>query len=174
MLLSATSLAAALALLLAFTGCFTADAKLEADGSGTIDLEYLPAQHATIESETARFSSPHVTVRELVPRAVGAFLRATFDDVTKLSSAEGFSLVTVTRDRKHGEERLRIALRNPTPKEVTEEKHAGPHISVTLPGRVLAANHDAEMSGPRVSWRIPLRQYAARPLIVLSVRYAIG
>jgi hypothetical protein len=164
---------AVMALVLCLTGCFTADATLNADGSGTIDLEYIPGQeHATIESETARFTSPHVTVRELVPREVGAFLRASFDDVTKLSTAEGFSTVSVRRDRKRGEERLRIVIRNLTPKELTEEKHAGPRVSITLPGRVRAANDGAEIEDRRVTWRVPLLEYARRPLLVLSVRYA--
>src|SRR2546422_2882016 len=132
------TLAVAAAGLLA--GCFTVDATLRADGSGTIEMAYIPARHATIESETARFSSAHVKVQEVVPREVGAFLRASFDDVTKLGTAEGFSVVSVTRDRKRDQERLRVVLRNATPKEITEEKRPGPRITITLPGRVLVAN----------------------------------
>jgi len=158
--------------LLLLAGCFTVDARLEPDGSGTIEMEYVPGPHATIESETARFTSPHVTVQELAPREVGAFLRARFDDVTKLPTAEGFSILTITRDRKRGEERLRIVVRNSEPKEIAQETRPGPHITITLPGRVVAANRDAEIEGQRVSWRVPLREYARRSLFMLSVRYA--
>jgi hypothetical protein len=164
----------ALALLVLLSGCFTADATLEPNGSGTIALEYVPAPDATVDSERARFSSRHVTVRELVPRQVGGFLEASFDDVTQLSSAKGFENVTVARERKHGVERLRVTLRNPSPQEIVNPAHPGPRVSISLPGRVLAANGDADISGRRVSWRLPLREWARRPRIMLSVRYAVG
>jgi hypothetical protein len=164
----------AVALLVALSGCFTADATLEANGSGTMDLEYIPAPNATLDSERARFTSPHVTVRDLVPRQVGAFLQVSFDDVTKLSTAAGFEILTVRRDRKHGEERLRLMIRNQTPKELPDDARPGPRITVTLPGRVLAANQDSEASGRRVSWRLPLRDWARRPRVILSVRYAVS
>ena len=159
------------ALLLALAGCFTADATVQANGSGTIELTYIPDTQATIESETARFTSPHVTVQELVPRQVGAFLRVTFDDVTKLSTAAGFSALTVRRDRKHGEERLRATIRNRAPKQIPEQERPGPQISMRLPGRVLHASQGAKIAGDRVSWRIPLHEFARAPAIVLSVRY---
>ena len=136
--------------------------------------DYIPGALATIESETARFTSPHVTVRALGPKQVGAVLKSTFDDATKLSTARGFDMVTVTRDRKRGQERLRVVIRNAQPKEITEDQHAEPHISIVLPGHVIAANGGAQISSNRVSWRIPIGEYARRPRLALSVRYAIG
>ena len=51
-------------------GCFTADAKLEADGSGTIDLVYPVAPNAKVEIEKTRWrntlSGCKVTVYELL------------------------------------------------------------------------------------------------------------
>lgn len=163
----------AFALLLTLSGCFTADATLEANGSGTIDLEYIPRPQATIDSERERFSSPHVIVRDLVPRQGGAFLQVSFDDVTKLPTAAGFDHLTVTRVRKHGEERLRVVMRNSTPKELPDITRPGPRVAMTLPGRVLATNHGAAIAARRVSWSFPLREWARRPRIMLSVRYVV-
>ena len=46
--------------------------------------------------------------------------------------------------------------------------------TIVLPGHVIAANGGAQISSNRVSWRIPIGEYARRPRLALSVRYAIG
>lgn len=51
------------------TGCFTADATLDPDGAGTIELTYPLAPNAQVEKEKERFGSPHVTVVSYVPKA---------------------------------------------------------------------------------------------------------
>jgi hypothetical protein len=166
--------AAGLILLLGLAGCFTVDATLDANGAGTIDLDYIPDGQATVESETARFSSAHVKVREITPKSdVGAVLKATFDDVTRLSTAPGFRDVRVRRKRKENQERLRITLRNPTPKELKEEPRPGPRIALTLPGRVLAASRGVAIDGRRITWSMSLREFARSPRVVLGVRYLI-
>jgi hypothetical protein len=159
----------------AAAGCFEVDATLNADGSGTINLAYIPsARHATLDSEQARFSSAHVTVHSIAPRDVGARLTASFDDVTKLSSAEGFRHVGVTRMRRGGEERLRIVLHNPTPKEIEDVDEEGPRIMLALPGRVISANRGARVLGTHVVWEIPIDEYAREPALSLKVRYALA
>jgi hypothetical protein len=160
---------AALAPLLA--GCFTVDGLLRADGSGTVELTYVPAKHATIDSETVRFTSPHVTVRSVEPVPGGARVRADFDDVTKLATAEGFRMATVVRRRHGTREALKLAIRNPEPKPFQDHGEPWPRLALTLPGRVLAATPRAEIAGDRVVWKIPIAEYVRRPRTTLSVRW---
>src|SRR5438093_963237 len=60
--------------LLAASGCFVAEVRIAADGSGTMDLRYVPLMRATSQSERARFSAPGVTVESVAPDASGAHL----------------------------------------------------------------------------------------------------
>jgi hypothetical protein len=153
-------------------GCFVADTVLRADGSGTIELHYrfLP-QHATAESETARFSSPYVHVESIEPGADLVTLKATFTDVTKLSTAEGFRDVTVERARVGDQQRLRIVIRNPKWDAKTPDSLPAPHVGLTLPGRVVRASHWATVDGNTVGWTIPFLEFARHPQTKLSVRY---
>jgi hypothetical protein len=155
-------------------GCFTVDGVLRRDGSGTVDLTYVPGKHATIDSETGRFTSAHVKVLSLEPHPGGARIRAEFDDVTKLASAEGFRLVTAVRRRHGRREALKVVIRNPAPKPFTDTGEPWPRIALTLPGRVLAATPGAEIAGDRVVWRIPIAAYVSRPRTAVSVRWAAG
>lgn len=152
-------------------GCFTVDATLRPDGSGTIELGYVPGQQATVDSETARFTSPHVKVVSVTPRTPGAQVKATFDDVTKLSTAEGFAMVTVRRREKKGRERLTIVIHNPRHQPFKDEGQTPPRVALTLPGRVLAANRDGLISGNRVVWTLPLKEYVEQPSMTIWVRY---
>jgi hypothetical protein len=164
-------LLAALAPLVA--GCFTAEAVLRDDWSGTLELTYVPGRHATIDSETARFSSAHVTVEAVEPRPEGALLRAAFDDVAKLSTAEGLAEVAVVRRRGRRRAALRIVIRNPSPRPFADHGEPSPRIALTLPGPVGAASAGAEIAGRRVVWRVPLAEYVSRPRTALSVRWAV-
>jgi hypothetical protein len=152
-------------------GCFTVDATLRPDGSGTIELGYVPAQQATVGTETARFTSPHVKVQSVTPRTPGALVKATFDDVTKLSTAEGFAMVSVRRQEKRGRERLTVVIHNPRHQPFKDEGQTWPRVALTLPGRVLAANRNAEISGNRVVWSLPLTEYVEQPSMTVWVRY---
>jgi hypothetical protein len=165
------ALAAVLALA---SGCFTVDGVLRADGSGTVELTYVPGKHATIDSEMARFSSPHVTVRDVEPQPGGARVRAEFDDVRKLSTAEGFRVVRVVRGRHGRREALRLIIRNPEPKPFEDRGAPWPRIALTLPGRVLGATRGAEVAGSRVVWTLPIADYVTRPRIAVSVRWMTG
>jgi hypothetical protein len=148
---------AALAVLVPLAaGCFTVDGVLRADGSGTVELTYPPGKHATIDSETARFTSPHVKVQSVEPQPGGARIRAEFDDVTRLSTAEGFRMVTVVRGRRGRREALKLVIRNPEPIAFTDHGEPSPRIALTLPGRVVAATPDAEIAGDRIAWMLPI------------------
>jgi hypothetical protein len=155
-------------------GCFTVDGLLRADGSGTVELTYVPAKHATIDSETARFTSAHVTVRSVESVPGGARVRVEFDDVTKLPTAEGLRMATVVRRRHGGREALKLVIRNPEPKPFQDHGEPWPRIALTLPGRVVAAAPPAEVSGDRVVWKLPIAEYVSRPRSAVSVRWTSG
>src|SRR5579885_3032904 len=159
-----TRTALLLCLLLA-AGCVTVDATLKADGSGTITYTYGREANTTVASEKARFASPHLTIESPT-------LEEKTDDVTKLDTAEGFKLATITRTHKDGEEVLDVTLANPKP--ITGQVPNVPDLSfsVTLPGKVIAATPTATIAGTRVTWTIKAADYAHAPKTELSVRYA--
>src|SRR5207244_298992 len=100
----------------------TVDGSLARDGSGRLTLTYFPGRHATRSGETRRFSSPHVTLESLEGSGQAeAIARVRFDDATRLSSAEAFHGVTVTRERAGDSEVLRIAIANDLDPEVDGE-----------------------------------------------------
>jgi hypothetical protein len=162
-----------LCLLLA-AGCVTVDATLKADGSGTITYTYARDKNATEAGEKARFASPHLTIESLTLGDKTATLKAKFDDVTKLDTAEAFNRATVTRTHKDGEDVLAVTLANPKP--IADPKLASgvPDLvfSVTLPGKVIEATPAATVAGNRVTWKIKAADYARAPKTELSVRYA--
>jgi hypothetical protein len=166
--------AALLLLASALVGCFTVDATLRADGSGTIELGYIPTiPETTADTETTRFTSPHVTVLSVTPRDPGALLKATFDDATKLSTAEGFKNVTVRRRAKKGREQLTIIIRNPKPRPFKDEGQTWPRVTLTLPGHVLKASRNSRRLDRQVVWNVPLTEYAENPTTTLWVRYRV-
>src|SRR5579884_4033825 len=85
-----------LLLCLLVAGCVTVDATLKADGSGTITYTYNREKNTTVAAEKARFASPHLTIESLTLGEKTVTLKAKFDDVTKLDTAEGFKLATIT------------------------------------------------------------------------------
>ena len=98
-----------------------------------------------------------------------------FSDVTKLSTAEGFKQVQVTRTRQDGGERIRIVISNPRPNPgAKEEGKPGIRLSATLPGNVKEANRGAEVEGNRVTWRVPLAEFLRASSTELLVDYVPG
>jgi len=154
-------------------GCFTADATLEPDGAGTIELTYPLMPNAQIEKEKARFSSPHVTLVSYTPKPDHtATVSVKFDDATKLSTADGFKQVDVTRSREGDAERLRLLVRNPNVNPVAkDEGKDGPRVTLRLPGKVLEANRKGELAGDRVTWHVPLVEYLRTPALELTVSW---
>jgi hypothetical protein len=156
------------------SGCVVCWAILKPDGSGTLELTYGHPPHATEESIRADFSSPHVTVDSVTIRPVNtAVVRAHFDDITKLSTAAWFRPVSITRTRERNEETLSIVLGH-DPSEPKDPDADGPQLSITLPGRILAANKDAEVTGNRVVWRYTQGEFGRAQDRQLTVRYRIS
>jgi hypothetical protein len=156
-------------------GCVTVDGTLKADGSGTLEVTYRIPPNTTEAAERARFTSPHVTVKSITMQPDRATVKVAFDDVTKLATAEGFKALDVTRTRTGDEEALRVIVTNRTPvPQVRDEGRAGPHITLQLPGKVIEANRQAEVSGERVVWRISFADYVRNPTTDLVVRYALA
>ena len=165
-------LSVGLLVLVGLTGCVTVDGVLKPDGSGTLTMTYALPPNPTEAKEKARFSSSHVTIDSYSMTGKTATFKATVDDVTKLSSAEGFKDVTVERGKDGTDETLTITLNNPNP-IVLKDEQPGPTYSVTLPGAVKSANRDGVVSGDKVTWKFPkLSEYAKEKKIDLKVTYA--
>ncbi|TMB46763.1 MAG: hypothetical protein E6J55_01460 [Deltaproteobacteria bacterium] len=163
--------AAAALLAVACTGCFQVESLLNRDGSGTMTITYPGGPN--LEAERAKFSSPNVSVHSITPAENKAVLQASFNDVTKLSTAEAFRTLIVRRQAVPGGERLRVIVRNPKPSPSPNVTAVG-SIAVTLPGPVTSANRGAERHGNQVVWRIPIADLAAHRFTKLSVRYAVA
>ena len=160
-------------ILVCLAGCVTVDATLKADGSGKLQMTYPLSPTGTENLEKRRFTSPHVTVESLKFQADRtAVVSVTFDDATQLSSAEGFSNVTVTRGREGDDEHLTLKLTNAKPVALDDDGRPGPKITLTLPGKVHEANRDAKIEEDRVTWSFSFAAWAKQASIDLTVRYA--
>jgi len=159
-------------LLVLLCGCVTVDATLRSDGSGVLELTYQTSLDATEFLERRRFSSPHVRVDAVnIHEDQRTVLRATVDDVTRLSTAPGFALVTVDRAPEGDDEWLTVTLTNPgAPRRLPDQ---GPWLTIrlTLPGRVREANRHAEIAGSRVTWVLSEGAFLAAPATVFRVRF---
>jgi len=153
-------------------GCVTVDGTLEANGSGKFTMTYRCPRNTTEATERGHWTSAHVHVELLQVQTDRATVSATFDDVTKLSSADGFSAVTVTRSRDGDDEQLRFVIKNANASpDVRDEGRTGPRIALTLPGAVAEANRKGEISGNRVVWQLSFVEYMRSPQTELTVRY---
>src|SRR5262249_42325113 len=94
------------------------------------------------------------------------------DDATKLTTADGFKMVLVSRTRDGDDERLTIRLTNPQPSGApAREDRPLVRLGITLPGPVRDANHDATVSGDHVAWVVSRRDYTRAAEPVLTVRW---
>src|SRR5581483_2256343 len=143
-------------------GCFTADAKLEADGTGTVDLTYPVDPKAKPEAEKARWSSAHVTLKSFTPKSNNqAQVVVAFDDVTQLSSADGFANDVV-----------KVVIKNPKPNPTAKDANGpDPVLKVTFPGAVKEANRNGKVSGNTVTWSPPLLDMIREPALDFTARY---
>lgn len=171
---AAVALATMCVLLL--SGCLTADSTLKADGSGTMQLGYMPPKGATKASETTRFTSDAVTVESLDVAADGksATVKLKFTDATKLNTAPALKNITVTRTKGEGTEKLTIVLK---PDQVMklkpgQAKDVPPlKIGVTLPGAVKDATEKGATEGNKVTWTVPIEDFVGRAQTDLTVTY---
>ncbi len=154
-------------------GCFTADAKLEADGTGTVDLTYPVDPKAKPEAEKARWSSAHVTLKSFTPKGNNqAQVVVAFDDVTQLSSADGFVNVAVTKTRDGDDDVVKIVIKNPKPNPTAKDANGpDPVLKVTFPGAVKEANRNGKVSGNTVTWSPPLLDMIREPALDFTARY---
>ena len=170
--------AAMLALLAIFAvGCFTADVTLNADGSGTAEITYAVLPNAKVDAEKARWSSPHVTLKSFTPKPNNtAVVQVAFDDVTKLSTADGFKQVQeLTRTREGDVEHIKVVISNPRPtKDVKDDGRPGIQLTANLPGPVKEANRGAEVQGNRVTWHISLYEFLRVASTEVTVTYAVS
>jgi len=168
-----TLVGASLFLLSCLGGCVTVDGTLKADGSGRLEMTYQLEPKTTEEAEKKRFSSAHVKVESLVllDDKTGKAV-VTFDDVTKLSTAEQFKAVEITRTHEGADERLSIKITNPKPVITKADGRPGPKFTITLPGTVREANHSAKVEESRVIWTFTLAEWVKPPVTELSVRYS--
>src|SRR4051812_43278219 len=156
-------------------GCLTADGTVKPDGSATFEMTYRTPPNSTADAEKKRFGSDHVTVESVsFANASTATLKARVDDVTKLSTAEGFKTVTVTRTNEGDDTKLTITVQNPLPAAVKDEGQPGPKITLHLPGAVREADHDGKVSGDTVTWSFTFVDWMKAKSTSMSVRYAGG
>jgi len=168
--------AAVVGLSLSLSGCVVVWGILNADGSGMFELTYSPPPDATTESVAAQFNSPHVHVQSVTfNQEHKAVVRASFDDITQISTAPWLGSIAITRTREGSEEVLRIVLNHAKRQTPEEEKDRdGPRISITLPGRIVEANKQAEITSNRVVWRYTRQEFDSESPRELVVRYAIS
>jgi len=164
----------AIVLLTLLAGCVTVDAVLKADGSGTLEMVYRTPPNTTEAMEKRRFSSGHVKVESLTLKPDGmSTLKVSVDDATKLSTAPGLRDVEATRAKDGDGEKLTVKLNNPNSIDIKDDTKPGPTFTITFPGKVLEANHNAKVSGERVTWTFGLREYLKARSTELVARYVV-
>ena len=118
-----------------------------------------------------------MTLKSFTPKPNNtAVVQVAFDDVTKLSTADGFRQVKeLTRTREGDVEHIKLVISNPKPsKDVKDEGRTGIRLAVTLPGPVKEANRGAQVDGSHVTWNIPLFDFLRTPSTELTVTYAVS
>jgi len=160
-------------LVLVLAGCVDFDLTLKEDGSGTFTLQ---STAPNARFDLPRFFSPHVKVLSVNRTGVAISLQGTFDDVTKLSTAEMFRRFTIRRTHLGGQERLRVLYRNPALEQVAPEQRGVwvVNIGVDLPAPVRFANRGGVRTGARVVWHVPLADFQEKRLLKLGLRYGSG
>jgi len=160
-------------LVLVLAGCVDFDLTLKEDGSGTFTLQ---STAPNARFDLPGFFSPHVKVLSVNRTGVAISLQGTFDDVTKLSTAEMFRRFTIRRTHLGGQERLRVLYRNPALVQVPPEQRGVwvVNIGVDLPAPVRFANRGGVRTGARVVWHVPLADFQEKRLLKLGLRYGSG
>jgi hypothetical protein len=115
-----------------------------------------------------------VTLKSYTPKpGNNAEVVVAFDDLTALSTAEGFENVQVTKNRDGDDEIVKIVIKNTFPKPDSKDEGRPPaRMSITFPGKVKEANRNAEVADRKVTWNIPLVDIVHNPSIDFTARYA--
>lgn len=155
-------------------GCLDVDGELRPDGALALRCTYTPPRHATVKSETARLSSPHVRVEKLerdqslpdYPPQEFTTAVLEVDDVANLPSAAAFSTVRVESDLAGGQLAVSLPGLDAESRERARastdpgvERHAM-RVRLRLPGRVVAAEPHAAVTGDQVTWTLSFRDLA--------------
>jgi hypothetical protein len=168
------TVAVALGLALAVSGCVEADGELAANGALSLRYTYDPPPHATFKSERARLSSPHIRVenlerdRSLADYPPDEFVTATLrvDDARQLSSAPAFTAIQVGLDLATGDLQITLPGLSAQARERVRTATEGMdrqalRLTLVLPGPVTHAEPEATIDARRVTWALSFQQLAA-------------
>src|SRR3989475_2619353 len=96
-------------LALALAGCADVDFTVNEDGSGTFNVTF---NAPNAQPDVRQLVSSHVKVRSISRSGVSVILAGTFDDVTKLSTAQALRGFTIVRRQLRQDERIRVVFLN--------------------------------------------------------------
>ena len=158
-------------LALALAGCADVDFTVNEDGSGTFNVTF---NAPNAQPDVRQLVSQHVKVRTISRSGVSVILAGTFDDVTKLSTAQALRGFTIVRRQLRQDERIRAVFVNRHIERVPPAQRGvwTLTLAVNLPGAVRFANRDAERAGNRVVWRLPFTDFREKRVVKLAMRYA--
>lgn len=165
-------------LVVAISGCLVESA-LDAKGGGVLTLTHPVGKKEDMAPFQKRLESPavKVTSAEFVDqgeKSQGVF-KLQFDDVTKLSTAQFFSDLTVTRadGAKKGTTLLTAKIVHKVPQKMPDKaaEFFGKQvkIAVTLPGAVVESN--GKVSGNTVTWTWGVSEFNDMPEVVMTATY---
>ena len=158
-------------LALGLAGCADVDFTLNEDGSGTFNVRF---NAPNAQPDVRQLVSPHVKVRTIARSGVSVSVDGTFDDVTKLPTAQAMRGFTIVRRQLRQDERIRVVFLNRRIERIPPSQRGvwTLTLAVNLPGRVRFANRAGERAGNRVVWRLPFTDFREKRVVKLSMRYA--
>jgi|SRR5688572_24092442 len=170
------ALAALVLLAPLLAGCLV-EARLRADGGGTLRLRYRLDEHATLEAVAARLASPSVIVRSarIDRERIGTF-KIEFQDANALSSTQMLRNVSVTNapGAEPGTTAWTAKLVQPKPiklnEKVLEQYGKDMTIRITFPGPIVATNATSR-DGTTATWVIPLETITSAPETLFTATY---
>ncbi len=165
-------------LVVAVSGCLI-ESTLDAKGGGVMTVTYPVAKKEDLPGLQKQMQSPAVKVTGAEVVETGdkknAVIKLQFDDVTKLSTAQFFANVTVTRadGTKKGTKALaaKVKHKNPAklPDKAVELFGREVRVVVTLPGAVVESN--GKISGNTVTWIWGISEFNEMPEVVMTATY---
>ncbi len=156
---------------LLLSGCFQVHAKLNKLGGALIAINYPLPKNSTLEKEKKKFKSPATSVKSAKLSGKRVQISLATKDITKISAAQAFKRVSVTRSKlEEGRQRLTVSITNTKPLQVKRNDLGV--IKLTLPGQVLDTTATREVSS-QVVWKIPIVDYFGKPKLEMSVTYAV-
>ncbi len=164
-------------------GCITADMKLEADGSGTLEAKFDPVLPSTAGEERRLFEGPDVTVEAVEvgegrTGLTGAIapewvrVRVAFMDATKLSLVRRLERFKVElTDAGEDKKRLTVSIKPQTHGKGFEHKEPVT-IRVHFPGEVVESS--ARVEGRMVIWSFPAAEFVGASGLSMHATYTVA